>query len=40
MIIETVELSKLYFQLGYSVQEAISMAIDTIRKIEIEKYEY
>ena len=31
---------KFYLELGYSIDEAITMAINIIREVEISKYEY
>ena len=40
MIEEVIKFAKFYFELGYSVQDAISMAINIVREVEISKYEY
>ena len=40
MIEEVIKFAKFYFELGYSIDEAISMAINIIREVEISKYEY
>ena len=37
---EVIELAKYYIDLGYSIEDAISMAINIIREVEISKYEY
>ena len=39
MIEEVVKFAKFYFELGYSVQDAISMAINIVREVERLKYE-
>lgn len=40
MIEEVIKFAKFYLELGYSVQDAISMAINIVREVEISKYEY
>ena len=40
MIEEVIKFAKFYFELGYSIEDAISMAINIIREVEISKYEY
>ena len=40
MIEEVIKFAKFYLELGYSVQDAISMAINIAREVEISKYEY
>ena len=40
MIKEVIKFAKFYLDNGYSVQDAISMAINIIREVEISKYEY
>ena len=40
MIEEVIKFAKFYLELGYSVQDAISMAINIVREGEISKYEY
>ena len=37
---EVIKFAKFYFELGYSIEDAISMAINIIREVEISKYEY
>ena len=37
---EVIKFAKFYLELGYSVQDAISMAINIVREVEISKYEY
>ena len=37
---EVIKFAKFYLELGYSVQDAISMAINIVREAEISKYEY
>lgn len=36
---QVIELSQFFIDLGYSVQDAITIAINIIREIEISKYE-
>ena len=40
MMKEVIKFAKFYLELGYSVQDAISMAINIVREAEISKYEY
>ena len=40
MIEEVIKFAKFYLELGYSVQDAITMAINIAREVEISKYEY
>ena len=40
MIEEVIKFAKFYFELGYSIDEAITMAINIIREVEVSKYEY
>ena len=40
MIKEVIKFAKFYLDNGYSVQDAISMAINIVREVEISKYEY
>ena len=40
MIEEVIKFAKFYFELGYSIEDAITMAINIIREVEISKYEY
>ena len=40
MIEDVIKFAKFYLELGYSVQDAISMAINVVREVEISKYEY
>ena len=40
MIKEVIKFAKFYFELGYSTDDAITMAINIIREVEISKYEY
>ena len=37
---EVIKFAKFFIDLGYSVQDAISMAINIVREAEISKYEY
>ena len=40
MIKEVIKFARFYYELGYSVQDAISMAINVVREVEVSKYEY
>ena len=40
MIEEVIKFAKFYFELGYSIEDAITMAINVVREVEISKYEY
>ena len=40
MIEEVIKFAKFYLDNGYSVQDAISMAINIVREVEVSKYEY
>ena len=40
MIKEVIKFAKFYLDNGYSIDEAITMAINTVREVEINKYEY
>ena len=40
MIEEVIKFAKFYFELGYSVQDAVTIAINVVREAEISKYEY
>ena len=37
---EVIKFAKFYLELGYSVQDAITMAINVVREVEVSKYEY
>ena len=37
---EVIKLAKYYIDLGYSIEDAISTAINIVREVEISKYEY
>ena len=37
---EVIKFAKFYLDNGYSVQDAITMAINIVREAEISKYEY
>ena len=37
---EVIKFAKFYFEIGYSIEDAISMAINIVREVEISKYEY
>ena len=40
MIEEVIKFAKFYLELGYPIDDAITMAINIIREVEISKYEY
>ena len=40
MIEDVIKFARFYLDNGYSVQDAISMAINIVREVEISKYEY
>lgn len=40
MIEEVIKFARFYFELGYSIEDAITMAINVVREVEISKYEY
>ena len=37
---EVIKFAKFYLELGYSIDDAITMAINIAREVEISKYEY
>ena len=37
---EVIKFAKFYLENGYSIEDAISMAINIVREVEISKYEY
>ena len=37
---EVIKFAKFYLDNGYSIDEAITMAINIIREVEVSKYEY
>ena len=37
---EVIKFAKFYLELGYPIDDAISIAINIIREVEISKYEY
>ena len=37
---EVIKFAKFYLDLGYSIDEAITMAINIAREVEVSKYEY
>ena len=37
---EVIKFAKLYLELGYSIDDAITMAINIVREVEVSKYEY
>ena len=40
MIEEVIKFAKYYVELGYSIDDAITTAINIVRVVEIDKYEY
>ena len=40
MIEEVIKFARFYLENGYSIDNAISMAINIIREVEVSKYEY
>ena len=40
MIKEVIKFAKFYLKLGYSIEDAITMAINIAREVEVSKYEY
>ena len=40
MIEDVIKFAKFYLDNGYSIEDAISMAINIVREVEISKYEY
>ena len=40
MIEHVIKFSRFYLENGYSIEDAITMAINIIREVEISKYEY
>ena len=37
---EVIKFAKFYFELGYSIEDAITIAINIARGVEVSKYEY
>ena len=37
---EVIKFAKFYLELGYSIDDAITRAINIVREVEISKYEY
>ena len=37
---EVIKFAKFYLELGYSIEDAITMAINVVREVEVSKYEY
>ena len=37
---EVIKFARFYLENGYSIDEAITMAINIVREVEISKYEY
>ena len=37
---EVIKFARFYLELRYSIDEAITMAINIVREVEISKYEY
>ena len=40
MIEDVIKFARFYLENGYSIEDAISMAINIVREVEISKYEY
>ena len=40
MIEDVIKFAKYYVELGYSIDDAITTAINIVREVEIDKYEY
>ena len=40
MIEEVIKFAKFYLENGYTIEDAITMAINIIREVEVSKYEY
>ena len=40
MIEDVIKFAKYYLDIGYSIEDAITMAINIVREVEISKYEY
>ena len=40
MIEEVIKFAKFYLELGFPIDDAITMAINIIREVEVSKYEY
>ena len=40
MIEDVIKFARFYLENGYSIEDAITMAINIIREVEISKYEY
>ena len=40
MMKEVIKFARFYLENGYSIDEAITMAINIIREVEVSKYEY
>ena len=40
MIEDVIKFAKFYLDNGYSIEDAITIAINIIREVEISKYEY
>ena len=40
MIEDVIKFAKFYLELGYSIDDAITMAINIAREVEVSKYEY
>ena len=40
MIEEVIKFAKFYLELGYSIDDAITRAINIVREVEVSKYEY
>ena len=40
MIEDVIKFARLYLENGYSIDDAITMAINVVREVEVSKYEY
>ena len=40
MIEDVIKFARFYLENGYSIDDAITMAINIIREVEVSKYEY
>ena len=40
MIEEVIKFARFYLENGYTIEDAITMAINIIREVEVSKYEY
>ena len=40
MIEEVIKFAKFYLENGYTIEDAITIAINIVREVEVSKYEY